>query len=54
MAVEVTQDYCTHRHAVYLAKWAYPLKVLYLPAFVIDVLTYPAQVYWVLSQISDQ
>lgn len=34
-----------HPDRIHQEKWAYPLKVLIVPAFVVDVITFPIQVY---------
>jgi len=37
---------------VHQAAWAYPFKILIVPAFVVDVVTFPIQYIWVMHQIS--
>lgn len=38
--------------AYHQAKWGYPLRILYLPAFAVDVVTSPIQFIWLVNQFS--
>jgi hypothetical protein len=43
--VEIDAQCPGHPDTIHQKKWAYPLKVLCVPAFVIDVVTFPIQVH---------
>jgi len=50
--IEVSMHAMNSPDDVHQAAWAYPFKILIVPAFVVDVVTFPIQYIWVMYQIS--
>ncbi len=50
--VEVSSHALNSPDDVHQAAWAYPFKILIVPAFVVDVVTLPIQYIWFMFQIS--
>ena len=50
--IEVSMHAMNSPNDVHQEAWAYPFKILIVPAFVVDVVTFPIQYIWFMHQIS--